>query len=165
MTTINCFPVESKNRPTVILNALSVGVLTSISLTLIALAGAPLVLAQTPVMPKPDRNGDYFGNEALIQGTVPRPYSAGSLWQVVVPGGVDCHSGVGLDYGITRQFKRGELLQADLGRGGADEVLRNAKDRNGKPWMRVRSASGENYNCYVRANNASIQPYQGKGKI
>jgi hypothetical protein len=164
MTNITSFPIGTKNRPTVILKALSVGVLTSISLTLIALAGAPLVSAQTPVTPKPDRNGDYFSNEALIQGKVPRPYSTGSLWQVV-PVELNCHSGVGLDYGITRKFKRGEILQADLGRGGSDEVIRNAKDKNDKPWMRVRSASGENYNCYVRANNVYIQPYQGKGKI
>jgi hypothetical protein len=61
-----------------------------------------------------------------------------------------------------RQFKKGTILQSDVGRGGSDEVVINGKDKQGKPWMRVRSVAGETYNCNVRANSRYIQPYTGK---
>jgi hypothetical protein len=118
-------------------------------------------LAQTLPMPQPDRAGDYLSNEAPVQGTVPRSLMAGGLWQVVATG-LNCRSQGGMSYAIARQFTQGELLQADVGRGGADEVLFNAKDQSGKPWMRVRSATGTDYHCYVRANRRYIQPYRKK---
>ncbi len=134
--------------------------LTVTSLTILGLTGAEFVLAQVPSTPQPDRNGDYFSNSAPIQAKEPFN-SPGSLWQVVAPG-LNCRSGAGIHSKIIRQFKQGEILQADIGRGGSDEVLVNAKDGDGKPWMRVRSSLGENYNCNIRANRHYIRPYTGK---
>jgi hypothetical protein len=127
--------------------------------TLLACTGAVSVLAQAPSLPQPDRNGNYFSNEAPIQGSAPSPLMPGSLWQVVASG-LNCRRNAGLNYGVVRQFHRGELLQADVGRGGADEVLLNVKDNSGNPWMRVRSSRGSDYQCYVRANRRYIQPYR-----
>jgi hypothetical protein len=112
-------------------------------------------------VPQPDRNGNYVRNQAVSLGQVESPLLPGSLWQVTSPG-LNCRSGAGLDQAIVRQFEQGQLLQADVGRGGADEVLINATDRNGNPWMRVRSAIGESYDCYVRAHRRYIQPYVGE---
>jgi hypothetical protein len=136
--------------------------LAVISLTILALTGTQSVLAQTPSLPQPDRNGNYLSNDTPFKGTAPSPLMRGSLWQVV-SSRLNCRSGFGLGYGITRQFQRGELLQAEVGRGGSDEVLLNPKDEKGQPWMPARSPQGKNYNCYVRANHRYIQPYQGKG--
>jgi hypothetical protein len=107
-------------------------------------------------MPQPDQNGNYMGNDAPLKGT--SRFMAGSLWQVVSRG-LNCRSNPGMQTAIARQFKQGEILQADVGRGGADEVLINAKDEKGNPWMRVRSAQGKDYKCYVRANRLYIQPH------
>ncbi len=131
--------------------------MTLLTMTIVAFAGS--VLAQASPVPQPDHKGNYFRNDAPILGTVPRILMPGGLWQVVSTG-LNCRAQVGMDYPITRQFKRGELLQADVGRGGSDEVLFNAKDQTGNPWMRVRSASGIDYGCYVRANRRYIQPYR-----
>jgi hypothetical protein len=113
---------------------------------------------------KPDRNGDYFSNYAPIQAKSPTGrMMAGSLWQVVASG-LNCRSdvGAGTQYPIVRSFKKGTILQADVGRGGSDEVHINWKDKQSKPWMRVRSEAGESYNCLVRANSRYIKPYTGK---
>ena len=134
---------------------------TMISLIMLGLTRTEFVVAQMPPKPQPDRNGDYFSNAAPVQAKKPFN-SPGSLWQVVAASGLNCRSGAGIRDGVTRQFKQGVLLQADVGRGGSDEVLVNVKDRNGQPWMRVRSQLGENYNCYVRANHRYIRPYTGK---
>lgn len=131
-------------------------VATGIALT--GTAGEP-IFAQAQPKPQPDRNGNYFSNDAPMKGTAPSPLMAGSLWQVVSVG-LNCRRGAGTQHGIARQFKRGELLQADVGRGGADEVLLNVKDSTGQPWMRVRSAKDKNFHCYVRANRLYIKPYQ-----
>jgi hypothetical protein len=128
--------------------------LTVATLVIMALTGTPWALAETTML-KPDQNGDYFRNDAPIQATEPRgKRQAGSLWRVVALS-LNCRN----ESGIVRKFRQGELLQADLGRGGSDEVLVNANDRNGKPWMRARSAAGKDYNCYVRANQIHIRPY------
>ncbi len=118
-------------------------------------------VAQTPAWPIPDGEGNYFSNETPVQGTVPSPRMGGSLWQVVASE-LNCRSNMGMQSAIVRQFKPGEVLQADVGRGGADEVRLNAKDATGKPWLRVRSQGGQDLNCYVRANRRYIQPYRGK---
>lgn len=148
-----------------------VAVLTLI--TMICFVGS--VVAQTPVsqtqtpqsliaqtaVPQPDGNGDFFSNIAPISGEVATGRSMqGSLWQVVSPG-LNCRSSAGTNYEIVRQFSQGDILQADVGRGGADEVLENTRDDRGKPWMRARSEQGESYNCYVRANSRYIQPVAG----
>lgn len=111
--------------------------------------------------PQPDLNGNYRRNQAARVGQVASPLSPGSLWQVISPG-LNCRRGAGLEYDIVRQFEQGQLLQADVGRGGSDEVLINATDRRGNPWMRVRSPIGESYDCYVRAHRRYIQPYAGE---
>ncbi|HEY9824960.1 MAG TPA: hypothetical protein V6D19_05900 [Stenomitos sp.] len=127
-------------------------------LTLISLIGFAFVAsAQVPIMLGLDRNGDYFSNENAVKGNVESPLMQGSLWKVL-PIKLNCRSGAGYQYRILRQFHQGEIVQADVGRGGADEVLLNAKDINGKPWMLTRSAQGKAYHCYVRANKAYIQP-------
>jgi len=122
----------------------------------LAIASTSFAQAQ----PQPNNQGDYFSNAAPIQAQKPFN-SPGGLWQVVSPG-LSCRSGVGTNYRTVRQFQQGVLLQANVGRGGSDEVLINATDGKGKPWMAVRSAQGSDYACYVRANQRYIQPYQGK---
>lgn len=116
-------------------------------------------LAQAPV-PQPDQNGDYFSNQSSVSGQAASPLSPGSLWEVTALG-LNCRSSAGMNHAIVRQFEQGQLLQTDVGRGGSDEVLWNATDSNGNPWMRVRSPNGENYDCYVRANRRYIQPHRG----
>jgi hypothetical protein len=108
---------------------------------------------------KADRNGDYFNNHAPVQGKViGRGNMAGSLWQVVASG-LNCRSDAGMQSPVVRSFSRGTVLQANVGRGGSDEVVINGKDKQGKPWMRVRSEAGESYECAVRANSRYIKPY------
>ncbi len=131
------------------------------TLITIALTSANSVSAQDGFA-KPDRNGDYVGNYAPIQAKSPTGrMMAGSLWQVVSPG-LNCRSASGTQFPIVRSFKMGTLLQANVGRGGSDEVHINGKDNQGKPWMRVRSEAGEDYECNVRANRRYIKPYSGK---
>jgi hypothetical protein len=112
---------------------------------------------------KPDRNGDYLSNYAPLQGKKPANSKnmVGSLWQVVSPG-LNCRSNGGTQFPMVRSFKKGTILQADVGRGGSDEVHINLKDKQGKPWMRVRNEAGEHYDCVVRANSRYIKPYNGK---
>ncbi len=138
------------------------------TLITIALTSANSVSAQDGFA-KPDdlrslvdhRNGDYFSNYAPIQAKSPSGrMMAGSLWQVVSPG-LNCRSGSGTQFSIVRSFKTGTILQANVGRGGSDEVVINGKDNQGKPWMRVRSEAGESYECSVRANRRYIKPYTG----
>jgi hypothetical protein len=114
---------------------------------------APVAFAQTP---QPDRYGDYYNNEAPVKAVRSRgSREAGSLWQVV-SAGLNCRSAPGTAQPIIQQFQRGDALQVEVYRGGADEVLLNAKDDNGRPWMLVRLAHAEA--CYVRANSRYIQP-------
>jgi hypothetical protein len=118
--------------------------------------------AQAASKYKPDRNGDYFRNDADVRGTIPKPtLMRGHLWRVVSPQ-LNCRKQPSVKSTFVQQFKQGTLLQADVGSGGADEVLINAIDNMSKPWMRVRSATGRDYGCYVRANQRYIQPYEGK---
>lgn len=104
----------------------------------------------------PDRLGDYYSNEAPLKGTAQRALMAGSLWEVGA-NQLNCRRGGGNEYAIVRRFKQGDVLEAEVYRGGSDEVLRNATDRNGKPWMPVRGTAPAS-TCYVRANKRYIQP-------
>jgi hypothetical protein len=107
---------------------------------------------------KSNKDGDYFGNVSYTLGRVSnKKLQPGHLWQVVVTR-LNCRSQPDRQAAIVRQFQQGTVLQADVGRGGSDEVLQNATDSVGKPWMRVRSADGEAYDCYVRANQAYLRP-------
>jgi len=130
-------------------------------LTIVALN--PIAIAQPARLPAslPDSQRDYYRNEVPrravpLPGGWPERLSAGSLWQVVSVG-LNCRRSPGAGYSIVRQFSQGDRLEVEVGRGGSDEVLQNAVDRNGKPWMPVRGASSSDI-CYVRANSRYIQP-------
>lgn len=105
-----------------------------------------------------DRNGDFYGNLTPVQGMVPpgSKLSPGSLWQVVSPG-LNCRRAADGKAAVVRQFARGDVLQVEVFRGGSDEVLVNAKDGQGKPWMPVRGKTLSDL-CYVRANQRYIKP-------
>jgi hypothetical protein len=133
---------------------MSIVVLTVFSYT-------PATLAQT-TFSQPDAHGDYYTNVAPIQGTLPEgsKLQRGSLWQVV-SSELNCHRRPHIESAPVRQFKRGDVLQAEVGRGGADEVLINARATDGKPWMWVRAENFRlNDACYVRANRRYIKPYE-----
>lgn len=125
----------------------------------VAQAEAPLEEA-----PHADARGDWLRNVGYVTGKVPsRSLMPGSLWRVVAdrtPGRAEPGAGPKV-----RTFARGTVLQADVGRGGSDEVLENARDASGRPWMRVRSADGTSLGCYVRANKALIRPVRVGEKI
>lgn len=117
--------------------------------------GATATIAQP--MPQPSGSGDYYRNEAPRRATdAPAGLSPGSLWQVVTVG-LNCRQSPTTGSPIMAQFAQGDILQVEVYRGGSDEVLLNAKDANGKPWMPVRRSDGV---CYVRANQRYIQPLE-----
>lgn len=99
---------------------------------------------------------DWFSNDGPVRAApIPGPMTPGSLWRVV---GGSLNGRVTPGGRVVRVFPRGTVLQADVGRGGSDEVLVNALDAAGKPWMRVRTKQGVDLNCYVRANGKYLQP-------
>jgi hypothetical protein len=118
--------------------------------------GLSTIARVQPLTNQPDRLGDYYSNEAPRKGTATGSLMAGSLWQVVASQ-LNCRRASGNDQAIVRQFQQGDVLQAEVYRGGSDEVLRNPTDRSGKPWMPVRGTSAA-ATCYVRANRHYIQP-------
>ena len=128
-------------------------VVTSV-VSLLLMLLAPTVGRSEPA--QPNAAGDYDSNEGYQLAHLPLN-SPGYLWRVVSPG-LSCRAEANSKSSIVRQFRQGQVLQANVGRGGSDEVLRNAKDADGKPWMWVRSAAGQNYHCYVRANRKYITP-------
>jgi hypothetical protein len=135
--------------------------LTATLITIVVTSINSVAAADMPFA-TPDRNGDYASNYAPIQGkSLGRGEMAGSLWQVIASG-LNCRVDSGVQFPIVRSFSRGTVLQANVGRGGSDEVVINWKDKQGKPWMRVRSEAGESYECAVRANSRYIKPYTGK---
>lgn len=121
-----------------------------------------VAFAQNAPRNSPDRAGDYYKNQAPEKGTVRSPLSAGSLWSVASPK-LNCRSAPGISSQIIKMFSRGDIIQAEVGRGGSDEVLINSPDSKGKPWMKVRGGkvfnSSSSLNCYVRANSLYIEPY------
>lgn len=121
-----------------------------------------VTFAQNAPRNSPDRSGDYYSNEAPEKGTARSPLSAGSLWSVVTPK-LNCRNAPGTSSQIIKVFSRGDIIQAEVGRGGADEVLINSRDNKGKPWMKVRGGkvfnSSSSLNCYVRANSLYIEPH------
>jgi hypothetical protein len=128
--------------------------------SIILLAVAQVVMGQEDFYTQPQiaANGDYLTNAGYVMGKVAGgQLQAGALWRVVIPG-LNCRQNSETNAVIVRSLKQGAIIQADLGRGGSDEVLYNAKDRQGRTWMRVRSQNGQSYNCYVRANKRFIQP-------
>lgn len=122
---------------------------------------ASITLCQNPPENAPSSAGDYYSNEAPFKGTVHSPFMRGSLWQVVA-NKLNCRSGPGINHSIVRELTAGAVIQAEVGRGGADEVLLNSRDSYGRPWMPVRGGknpTSPETKCYVRANRHYIQPY------
>lgn len=118
------------------------------------------VIAQDDFYNKPQitPNGDYITNAGPVKGKVIRgTFSQGSLWYVVTSN-LKCREQPDINTPIIRSFKKNALIQADVGGGGADEVLYNAKDSQGRTWMKARSQNGKDYDCYVRANKKYIRP-------
>jgi hypothetical protein len=130
--------------------------LKSLTYSMLLLAVLPASVQAQAVIP--DAQGNYYrnGNENSVRADRPSRYGTGSLWRVVVDG-LNCRRSASIDSDVIRTFLSDELLESDIGRGGSDEVLINARDSNGKPWMRVYSANIES-RCYVRANNRYIYP-------
>lgn len=131
---------------------LSLLALTTASFTIVL----PTIALTQSTTNKPDRLGDYYSNEAILKGTATGAAMAGSRWNVVASQ-LNCRRAGDAEQAIVRRFKRGDVLEAEVYWGGSDEVLRNAIDRNGKPWMPVRGTSAGAI-CYVRANKRYIQP-------
>ncbi len=108
--------------------------------------------------PKITKNGDYVTNAGPVKGNVTSGiFSQGSLWYVV-SSDLKCREQADINTKIVRSFKKNAIIQADVGGGGADEVLYNAPDNQGRTWMRARSQNGKDYHCYVRANKKYIRP-------
>lgn len=106
--------------------------------------------------------GNYLRNDGPVPGTVTDGrYGVGTLWRVVAPS-IAGRAQPDPSSKVVRTFRRGTILQADIGRGGSDEVLWNATDNQGNTWMKVRTAKGVDLNCYVRANVRYIQPVRRK---
>jgi hypothetical protein len=133
-----------------------------IFLLYLGMSNLTITFAQNIPQKSPDESGDYYSNEAPLKGTAPSPLMAGSLW-LVVKNQLNCRQNAGRNEPMIRQFKKGDIIQAEVGRGGADEVLINALDDQGKPWMYVRGGKDVKdlpiRSCYVRANQRYIQPY------
>ena len=102
---------------------------------------------------------EYRSNEGPVLGEADSPYSPGSLW-VVLTEKLEGRSESDQSAPVVRVFSRGEVLQAEVGRGGSDEVLRNFVDEQGRAWMAVRVTGLPDYGCYVRANTGTIAPAQ-----
>ncbi|MCA9777153.1 MAG: hypothetical protein KC800_10565 [Candidatus Eremiobacteraeota bacterium] len=100
---------------------------------------------------------EYRSNEGPVVGEADSPYQAGSLW-VVLTEKLEGRSESDPSAPVVRVFSRGEVLQAEVGRGGSDEVLRNFVDEQGRAWMAVRVTGLPDYGCYVRANSHTIAP-------
>lgn len=104
-----------------------------------------------------DAQGDYYSNEAEVKANRRSRYGTGSLWQVKVRQ-LNCRQEPSLESPIKRTYAKNALLEAQIYRGGSDEVLINPRDRNGKPWMPVRDRDSSESRCFVRANSRYIQP-------
>ncbi|TYQ25785.1 hypothetical protein [Pseudanabaena sp. UWO310] len=125
-----------------------------------ALPYSMLLLAVLPVALQAqtaDELGNYYKNETPVQSTRNSQNGSGSLWRVVVADGLNCRRAASLQSPVLRTYLRDALLEVEVYRGGSDEVLFNAVDENGKPWMPVRGKDFSDV-CYVRANSRYIQP-------
>jgi hypothetical protein len=128
--------------------------------TLVLMVITNAVMAQDDFYKKPQMaiNGDFLTNAAPVQGKViSGSLMAGGLWRIITSN-LNCRQDLSLTSPIVRTFKKGDIIQADVGGGGADEVLYNPKDRYDNTWMLSRSKNGRDYKCYVRANKKYIEP-------
>lgn len=138
-------------------------VILTVATLLAPVRSAPL--APLEEAPRANSRGDWMRNVGYVTGKVPsRSLMPGSLWRVVAVR-AEGRAAPTPSARLVQTFARGAVLQADVGRGGADEVLENARDGEGRPWMRVRSVNGQSLDCYVRANQAIIRPLRVGEKI
>ena len=86
---------------------------------------------------------EHRSNSGPVLGLAAPPSSPGSLWVV-----------------LGEELQGREVLQAEVGRGGSDEVLLNSIDQQGRAWMAVRVPGLPDYGCYVRANTHTIAAAQ-----
>ncbi|MBT9544316.1 MAG: hypothetical protein IV090_02915 [Candidatus Sericytochromatia bacterium] len=107
--------------------------------------------------PQMDAQGNWLTNSGPVPGRTQSPQTPGALWRVVSHQ-LNCRAQPSRHAALITTFRKGHLLQANLGRGGSDEVLFNPLDRAKNPWMWVRSAEGHNLGCFVRAHRSFIQP-------
>lgn len=105
----------------------------------------------------PDRLGNYYRNETGVQAQRQEQWGTGSLWQVVVDR-LNCRQEPSIDSPVQRTYSANDILEVQIYRGGSDEVLINALDQNGRPWMQVRYIASSKDACYVRANSRFIRP-------
>jgi hypothetical protein len=117
---------------------------------LLLFASIASAAAQTP-----DANGDYFSNETPVLGKPSPGRSPGSLWRTLQALG--CRKTPDTNSPILRNLAKGTIIEAEVWRGGSDEVLVNPVDKQGKPWMAVRGKTSGDV-CYVRARKQNIQP-------
>ncbi len=109
--------------------------------------------------PQINAAGDYITNAGPVQASTQTPFTPGALWRVFSKQ-LNCRQDAEPNSKILLVFKQGAVLEANLGRGGSDEVIYNAKDTRGKTWMAVRFKHRSNDRCYVRANRLFIRPVQ-----
>lgn len=107
--------------------------------------------------PQSDEKGDFLTCHGPVLGPVKQPLTPGSLWRVTSDG-LDCRREPRADSPLIATLTKGSQLQADVGRGGSDEVWQNAVDSEGDYWMRVRDAEGRPLDGYVRANIRFLEP-------
>lgn len=89
---------------------------------------------------EPDSRGDY--------------YSWASNWVVVDNSRLNCRSGPDAAYRILTKYPRGSSLPT-LSELEGDPIRR---DRQGRPWVRIKWAGTSGTPCYVRANTSFIRP-------
>ena len=138
------------------LNTISI----SLKHSMLLLAVLPVTLGQAAVQAQvavPDRQGNYYRNEANVQAQRPSKWGNGSLWQVVVDS-LNCRQEPSIDSPVKRTYLANDILEVQIYRGGSDEVLINPRDQNGRPWMPVRDGFSAEGACYVRANSRFIRP-------
>ncbi len=109
--------------------------------------------------PQMDTQGNWLTNSGPISGQAKSPQMPGALWRVV-SSQLNCRAQPSRHAALITTFRKDHLVQANLGRGGSDEVLFNALDRSKNTWMWVRSAEGHDLGCFVRAHRSFIQPLQ-----
>lgn len=120
----------------------------------VTLLSATAVQAQVAV---PDKQGNYYRNETNVQSPREDRFGTGSLWRVVVDR-LNCRKEPSIDSPVQRTYAANDIVEVQIYRGGSDEVLINARDKNGRPWMGVRYVPSISEACFVRANSRFIQP-------
>lgn len=120
-----------------------------------------LALAQETLYTRPQKSaqGEWLSNGGPVTGAIhDQGQMAGALWRVISRRGLNCRRGPELNSAIVRRLAYGTQIQADLGRGGSDDVYYNALDSRKQAWMLIRTAQGQKLNCYLRAHQSLIQP-------